>query len=168
MNNKEQLMVAALENGSVIDHIPTEKLFTIVKLLELDKLSEPVFIGNNLESQIMTRKGLIKVANRFLNEQEISKLAVICPHIRLTVIKNYEVIEKREISLPETLTDIVKCPNPVCITNNEPMKTVFSVDRHNYIHQMFPFEHELHEQDNAKLKCRYCGKEVDLKEIKLK
>lgn len=166
--SKEQLMVAALENGSVIDHIPTDKLFTIVKLLDLDKFKEPVFIGNNLDSHIMSRKGLIKVANKFLNEKEISKLAVVCPHIRLTVIKNFEVVEKREISLPETLHDIVKCTNPVCITNNEPMKTVFYVERHNYIHQMFPYEHALNEQDNAKLKCRYCGKEVDLKDIKLK
>ncbi|MBQ0048108.1 MAG: aspartate carbamoyltransferase regulatory subunit [Prevotellaceae bacterium] len=166
--NKEQLMVAALENGSVIDHIPTDKLFTVAKLLELDKLTEPVLIGNNLESHMMTRKGLIKVANKFLNEKEISKLAVICPNIRLTVIKNYEVVEKREVNLPETLTDIVKCPNPVCITNNEPMKTVFYVDRHNYIHHLLAHEHAINEDDNAKLKCRYCGKEVNLYDIKLK
>ncbi|MCQ2258140.1 MAG: aspartate carbamoyltransferase regulatory subunit [Bacteroidaceae bacterium] len=165
---KEQLMVAALENGSVIDHIPTDKLFTITKLLELEKLKEPVLIGNNLESHLMNRKGLIKVANKFLNEKEISKLAVVCPKIRLTVIKNYEVVEKREITLPETLTDIVKCPNPVCITNNEPMKTVFYVDRHNYIHHLFAHEHALNEDDNTKLKCRYCGKEVKIREIKLK
>lgn len=165
---KDKLMVAALENGSVIDHIPTDKLFTIVRLLELDKLKEPVFIGNNLESHIMRRKGLIKVANRFLSEKEINKIAVVCPHIRLTVIKNFKVQDKREINLPETLTDIVKCPNPACVTNNEPMKTVFYMDRHNYIHQMFPYEHELNENDNTKFKCRYCGKDVDLRDIKLK
>lgn len=165
---KEQLMVAALENGSVIDHIPTDKLFTIVKLLKLDTFTQQVFIGNNLDSHAMTRKGLIKVADKFLNEQEISKLAVICPNIRVTVIKNYEVVEKREITLPEVLTDIVKCQNPVCITNNEPMKTVFYVERHNYIHHMMAYQHDIEEDNNQKLKCRYCGKEVDLRDIKLK
>ncbi len=150
MNNKETKLVAALENGTVIDHIPTDKLFTIAQLLELDKCTEPVLIGNNLESKVMGKKGLIKISGKFFNEAEISKLAVVCSNIRLTVIKNYEVVEKRQITLPDTLTNIVKCANPVCITNNEPMKTVFYL------------------KDNNTLKCRYCGKEQNLDNIKLK
>ena len=148
--NKEQLMVAALENGSVIDHIPTDKLFTIVQLLGLDTFKNEVIIANNLNSKVMGKKGLIKISNKFFNEAEISQLAVVCPHIRLTVIKNYKVAEKREINLPERLIDIVKCANPVCITNNEPMKTFFTIT------------------DVLTLKCRYCGKEQALDNIKLK
>ena len=89
--NKEHMMVAALENGSVIDHIPTDKLFTIVQLLDLEKFKEEVVIANNLESQVMGRKGLIKISGKFFSEAEISKLAVVCPNIRLTVIKDYKV-----------------------------------------------------------------------------
>ena len=148
--SKEHMMVAALENGSVIDHIPTNNLFKVAQLLQLEKCKEEVVIANNLKSNVMEKKGLIKVSGRFFNEAEISKLAVICPNIRLTVIKDYEVAEKREITLPETLCDIVKCANPVCITNNEPMKTVF------------------YRKDLQTLKCRYCGKEQNLKDIKLK
>lgn len=148
--NKEQLMVAALENGSVIDHIPTDKLWTIAQLLNLDKCPEEVVIANNLESKLMNRKGLIKISGKFFTEDEISKLAVVCPNIRLTVIRNYEVAEKREIKLPETLINIVKCANPVCITNNEPMKTYFNL------------------KDVTTLKCRYCGKQQSLDSIKLK
>lgn len=148
--NKEKLMVAALENGSVIDHIPTDKLFTVVKLLGLDRFTQPVFIGNNLESQVMVKKGLIKISDKFLTEAEISRLALICPNIRLTVIRNYEVAEKREVTLPETFINIIKCTNPVCITNNEPMKTYFSL------------------KDAVMVKCRYCGKQQMLEEIKLK
>ncbi len=147
---KDQKLVAALENGSVIDHIPTEKLFTIAQLLHLEKFTEPVLIGNNLESKVMGKKGLIKISGKFFTEDEIRKLAVVCPNIRITVIKNFEVVEKREVRLPDVLTDIVKCANPVCITNNEPMKTVFIV------------------KDNNMLKCRYCGKEQHLGKIKLK
>ena len=147
---KEQMMVAALENGSVIDHIPTDKLFTIVQLLQLDTFSNEVIIANNLDSRAMGKKGLIKVSGKFFTEAEISKLAVVCPNIRLTVIRNYEVAEKRQINLPERLIDIVKCANPVCITNNEPMKTYFTIN-------------------NLKtVKCRYCGKEQALESIKLK
>ena len=148
--NKEHMMVAALENGSVIDHIPTDKLFIVAQLLELEKCKEEVVIANNLKSNVMERKGLIKISGKFFSESEISKLAVICPNIRLTVIKNYEVAEKREVTLPDTLTNIVKCANPVCITNNEPMKTVF------------------YRKNMQTLKCRYCGKEQKLKDIKLK
>ena len=150
MSNKEQKLVAALENGTVIDHIPTDKLFTIAQLLEVSKCTEPVLIGNNLESKIMGKKGLIKISGKFFTEAEISKLAVVCPNIRLVEIRNYEVVAKRQITLPETLTDIVKCANPVCITNNEPMKTVFYLKGENT------------------LKCRYCGKEQKLNNIKLK
>ena len=148
--NKEHMMVAALENGSVIDHIPTDKLFIVAQLLELEKCKEEVVIANNLKSNVMERKGLIKISGKFFTESEISKLAVICPNIRLTVIRNFEVAEKREVTLPDTLTNIVKCANPVCITNNEPMKTVF------------------YRKDLQTLKCRYCGKEQKLKDIKLK
>lgn len=147
---KEQLMVAALENGSVIDHIPTDKLFTIVKILGLDKTNEEVVIANNLESKMMGRKGLIKIAEKFFTEEEISKLAVVCENIRITVIRNYEVTEKREIKLPENLVNIVKCANPVCITNNEPMKTRFRVI------------------NPLTVKCHYCGKEQRIENIKLK
>ena len=148
--NKENMMVAALENGSVIDHIPTDKLFTVAQLLQLSECKEEVVIANNLKSNVMNKKGLIKISGKFFSESEISKLAVLCPNIRLTVIRNYEVAEKREVTLPESLTNIVKCANPVCITNNEPMKTVF------------------YRKDMQTLKCRYCRKEQNLKDIKLK
>ena len=140
MKNKD-LLVAALQNGSVIDHIPTDKLFTIVKLLELEKCDEPVTIGNNLESSKMGKKGLIKVSDKFYSDEDLSRLAVVCPNMRLTVIRDYEVVEKREIVLPDTLTNLVKCANPVCITNNEPMKTYFEVDKLKGL-----------------VRCHYCGK----------
>ena len=147
MKNKD-LLVAALQNGSVIDHIPTDKLFTIVKLLELEKCDEPVTIGNNLESNKMGKKGLIKVSDKFFTDEDLSRLAVVCPNMRLTVIRDYEVVEKREIVLPDTLTNLVKCANPVCITNNEPMKTLFHVE-------------------DGLLTCHYCEKEQDINKVEL-
>lgn len=149
-HNKEHMMVAAIENGSVIDHIPTDKLFTVAQLLNLEGCNAEVVIANNLKSQVMGRKGLIKISGKFFSEAEISQLAVVCPNIRVVVIKDYKVAEKIEVTLPETLTNIVKCANPVCITNNEPMKTVF------------------YRKDLQTLKCRYCGKEQKLKDIKLR
>lgn len=145
-------MVAALENGTVIDHIPTDKVYTVATLLQLDKEPAPVLIGNNLQSKRMGRKGLIKVASRFFSDEEISRLAVVCPNIRLCIIRDYEVAEKREVTLPDQLTDLIRCANPVCITNNEPMKTVFYVVG----------------TEQRMVKCRYCGKEQRLEDMKLK
>ena len=151
MEKSGKLMVAALENGSVIDHIPVDKLFTLVQMLQLDKCTEPVTIGNNLESKKYDKKGIIKVSGKFFTDDELSRLAVVCPNMKLAVIRNYEVVEKREIALPETLRDVVKCANPVCITNNEPMHTLFHVN-----------------EEEGVVKCHYCGKTQKIGSIKLK
>lgn len=148
---RKDLQVTALENGTVIDHIPTEKLFTVVSLLQLDKCEESVTIGNNFTSKKIGKKGLIKVSGRFFTDEEISRLSVVCPNVRLNIIKDYEVVEKKEIMLPDSLTNVVKCANPVCITNNEPMKTVFNVV----------------DKEHGILKCHYCGKEQCIDNIKL-
>lgn len=150
MKNKD-LQVAALKEGSVIDHIPVDKLFTLVQMLQLEKCTEPVTIGNNLESKKCDKKGIIKVSGKFFTDEELSRLAVVCPNMKLTVIRDYEVVEKRDIALPNILKDVVKCTNPVCITNNEPMHTIFNVEASNNV-----------------VKCHYCGKTQVIGDIKLK
>ena len=126
-NKKKELQVAALENGTVIDHIPSEKLFDVVSLLGIQKMSSPITIGFNYESQKLGKKGIIKVSNRFFSDEEINRLSVVAPNIRLNIIRNYSVIEKKEARITDELRGIVKCPNPKCITNNEPMSTPFHV-----------------------------------------
>ena len=120
-------------------------------MLELDKSNDSVTIGNNYSSKLLGRKGLIKVADRFFSDDEISRLAVICPNIQLCIIRDYEVVEKKVVCLPDQLTNVVKCANPVCITNNEPMKTVFYVK----------------DKIDGIVKCHYCGKEQCIENIKL-
>ena len=72
MNNKKtELLVAALENGTVIDHIPSELVFTIAQLLELEKLSSSVTIGYNLNSKKIGKKGVIKVADKFFSANRV-------------------------------------------------------------------------------------------------
>ena len=152
MSEHKELQVAALENGTVIDHIPTEKLFEVAKLLQLDKCTDSVSIGNNFPSKKIGKKGLIKVAGHFFSDEELSRLSVVCPNVHLNIIQDYKVVEKKAVALPDTLTNVVKCPNPVCITNNEPMHTVFHVI----------------DKEAGILKCHYCNKEQHLDNIKLK
>lgn len=141
--NKQRLSVAALENGTVIDHIPSDKLFTVVNILKLDKLNTKITIGNNLISNKLGSKGIIKIANKFFNDNDINKISIVAPQIQLNIIRNYEVVEKKKVSMPDELIGIVKCGNPKCITNNEPMNTHFHVV----------------DKENCIIKCHYCEKE---------
>lgn len=149
--NKQALQVAALKNGTVIDHIPSDKLFTVVNLLELQKSEQSITIGNNFESKRMGKKGFIKVADRFFSDEEISRLSVVAPNVKLNIIHNYEVVEKKQVIMPDELRGIVKCANPKCITNNEPMTTIFHVT----------------DKENGILKCHYCEKEQNKEALKL-
>ena len=151
MNDKKELQVAALENGTVIDHIPSEKLFTVVSLLGLEHMSNNITIGFNLESKKLGKKGIIKIADKFFTDDEINRIAVVAPNVKLNIIRNYEVVEKRELTLPDELIGIVKCANPQCITNNEPMPTRFHVI----------------DKDQCVIRCHYCEKEQERKDITL-
>lgn len=149
--NKEELQVAALQNGTVIDHIPTDKVFTIVSLLGLKNSELNITIGNNLPSKKLGKKGIIKVADRFFSDEEISRLSVVAPNAQLNIIHNYEVVEKKQVIMPDIVKGIVKCGNPKCITNNEPMTTIFHVIC----------------KESGILKCHYCEKEQSKENIKL-
>ena len=94
-NNKSQLVVAAIENGTVIDHIPAEKTYQVVNLLQLEKMETPVTIGYNLPSKKIGKKGIIKVANKYFTDEEINRLSVVAPNIGLSIIKDYEIVEKK-------------------------------------------------------------------------
>ena len=148
---KEELQVVALKNGTVIDHIPTDKLFTVVSLLGLKNSDLNITIGNNLKSSKLGKKGLIKVADRFFTDEEISRLSVVAPNVKLNIIRDYEVVEKKEVIMPDVVKGIVKCGNPKCITNNEPMTTIFHVLC----------------KENGMLKCHYCEKEQNKESLKL-
>lgn len=102
-DNKQALQVAALCNGTVIDHIPNDKLFTIVRLLGLEYMGNNITIGFNLESQKLEKKGIIKIADKYFSNEELNRIAVVAPNVLLNIIKDYEVIEKREVVLPKQI-----------------------------------------------------------------
>lgn len=145
------MLVTAIENGTVIDHIPAEKTYKVANLLKLDTLTTPVTIGNYLESKKVGHKGIIKVSGKFFTDAEISQLSVLAPNAVLNIIKDYEVVEKKTVETPDELRGIVKCNNPVCICNNEPMLTIFNVI----------------DKAHGIIKCHYCDKEQELSIVKL-
>ena len=114
VKDKKELAVAALKNGTVIDHIPSESLFQVVDLLGLQKLTSNVTIGFNLSSSEMGKKGIIKIADIEYPEDMLNRIALIAPTAVINIIKDYDVVEKRKVSLPDSLIDIVKCPMSQC------------------------------------------------------
>ncbi len=126
---KRELNVSALKNGTVIDHIPAKSLFNVINVLRLDKLGEQMMtFGTNLDSKRLGKKGIIKISDVFFEEHDINKIALFAPSAVLNVIKDYEVVDKMSIAMPEEITGIVKCQNPVCVTNNEDVMPRYSVE----------------------------------------
>lgn len=150
---RQELMVAAIKNGTVIDHIPSNKLFQVVRLLHLEdqNITSQVMIGYNLPSAKMGEKSIIKIADKFFTDAELNVLSVVAPNVTLCIIRDYEVVEKRKVTLPNEIIGIVKCANPKCITNNEPMPTHF---------------HLVNAKEGS-IQCKYCEKELKLDNIKL-
>lgn len=149
---KKELQVAALENGTAIDHIPPSQLFKVAKLLGLENMDNTITIGNNFHSSKMGCKGVIKISNKFFEEYEINRIALIAPKVILNIIRDYEVVEKKTVTLPDELIGLVKCNNPKCITNNEPMPTRFDVI----------------DKEKGTIKCRYCERKINKEDIIIK
>ena len=87
---RQELLVAALENGTVIDHIPSNKLFEVVNLLHLEQMKTSITVGYNLKSKKMGHKSIIKIAGKFFSDEELNQLAVVSPNVTLCIIKDYE------------------------------------------------------------------------------
>lgn len=147
MENKEirkELKVSALENGTVLDHIPADQLFRVINILDLQHYQNQITFGTNLDSKLLGKKAIIKVADRYFEDKEINKIALIAPEAKINTIKNFEVVEKKRLSVPAEINGFVKCFNPKCITNHQPIATRFTTVQ----------------EDGAKLKlqCHYCEK----------
>ncbi len=152
MNKKrKELLVSAISNGTVIDHIPAENVFQVFKILSLDKTKHQVYFGTNLESKKYGTKGIIKISDTFFKEEVINKIALVAPTATLIEIRDYEVASKVSISIPSKIEGIVKCFNPNCVTNMEAVKTKFEV--------LFD------ETGEIKLACHYCEKTTSKKNM---
>jgi aspartate carbamoyltransferase regulatory subunit len=73
----------------------------------------------------MGRKGVVKIANRYLTDKEVNRIAIFSPRATLNIIKNFKIIRKTQVCLPDEILEMIKCSNPKCITNTETIKTRF-------------------------------------------
>ena len=147
---RKELVVSALENGTVLDHIPAENVYKALDILNLKGIENQITIGINLTSKFFGKKGIIKIADKFFEDEELNKLALIAPKATVNVIRDFKVVEKKKLVMPEEIHGIAKCRNPKCVTNHQPISTWFKT---------------IEEGNEMSLLCHYCEKITDSKHI---
>lgn len=136
--------VDSVERGVVIDHIQAGKSMDIYKFLELDKLDCSMAIIKNARSKKSGKKDIIKIENKL--DIDLDVLGFIDPNITVNIIDNGVIIEKKKLSLPDTVTNVAMCKNPRCITSVE---------------QELPHVFKLVDRSKALYRCIYCEQEYD-------
>ena len=137
---RKELVVSALENGTVLDHIPAENVYKALDILNLKGIESQITIGINLASKLYGRKGIIKITDKFFEDEDLNKLALIAPHATVNVIRDFKVVEKKTLQMPKEIIGIAKCMNPKCVTNHQPIKTrVTTLEKGGEIHLLCHF-----------------------------
>jgi len=143
----KELRVQPIKDGTVIDHIPPGNALKVLHILGMG-LTLPdsvISIAINVRGK-RGKKDIVKIENRELDPREVDKIALIAPNATINIIRNYEVVEKRRVEVPDEIVGIVKCSNPNCISNGkEPVETKFIVKSRNPL----------------KIKCYYCEREPE-------
>lgn len=149
---RREMSVSTIRNGTVIDHIPSAATFKVAQILQVEREKGMVTVGTNLASGRLGKKGIIKIESRELTPDEVNKIALLAPAATVNIISNYKVVEKSRVELPERIERIVKCFNPRCISNQQPIPTRFDV-----VQDCPPA-----------LRCQYCERVMRGDEITLK
>jgi aspartate carbamoyltransferase regulatory subunit len=152
MEREKQLKVNAIKDGTAIDHIPSSQLFKVIEILGLEGCDSQITFGMNLESKQLGSKAIIKISDRFFEEDDINRIALIAPEAKFNIIKDYEVVEKRRVTVPDAIVGIARCFNPNCITNHQPVTTRFTTR---------------HTDKGLHLVCHYCEKVTDAHNLKI-
>lgn len=142
MENKK-LSVEAIENGTVIDHIPAGLGLTILRQFKLLHYGSAVTVGFNLPSKTQGSKDIIKITGVWLDDNAANRLALFAPEAVVNTIDHFKVINKRRLTLPEEIAEVFRCPNTNCASHGEPVKSRFYVRK---------------QSGQTKLKCHYCEK----------
>jgi len=144
---KKELKIPLIKEGTVIDHITAGNAVKVLHILGIPEktLDSVVSVAMNVKSKI-GKKDIVKVENRELKPEEVNKIALIAPKATINIIRDYEVVKKFRVHLPDEIVGIVRCPNPNCISNaREPIQSRFRVIS----------------RDPIRIKCCYCEREPE-------
>lgn len=142
----KELKIQPIKDGTVIDHITAGQAVKVLHILRIPESSSSVVsVAMNVKSRI-GKKDIVKVENRELDRNEVDKIALIAPKATINIIRDYDVVKKHRVQLPDEIVGIVQCSNPTCISNSrEPVKSRFHVV----------------DKDPPRIKCYYCEREPE-------
>jgi aspartate carbamoyltransferase regulatory subunit len=113
-----------LQDGTVIDHLPVATAAKALSILGLPR-NGPVTIGMNVPSARYGRKDIIRVEGLALRKSETDRLALLGPHVTVSIVRAGNVASKQRLEVPERLVGVLRCSNPTCVTNHERIPPVF-------------------------------------------
>ena len=127
--------IDAISNGIVIDHITAGRGMRLYDQLGLEKLDCSVAIIKNVHSEKLGKKDIIKIDSDFPANLDV--IGYVDPGVTINIIRNGALVEKKRIEIPETLTNVIFCRNPRCITSTEQeLSHVFKLtDRENKVYR---------------------------------
>ena len=111
------MIIGQIRDGIVLDHITAGKGMDIYKILGLGDLDCTVAMIKNADSEKMGKKDIIKIGR--VIDLDFAVLGYIDPGITVNIIRDGKLVDKREIGMPETLVNVIRCKNPRCITSTE-------------------------------------------------
>ena len=148
----DKLRIVKILDGTVIDHIRAGKALEVLKILGITgEDGHVVSLAMNISSGKIEKKDIVKVEHRYLKDEEVARIALVAPEATINHIENNRIIHKYCVELPETLTDIMQCPNQRCVTNKE----------REPIHSKY----QVISQKPIQLKCLYCWTLVEEAQI---
>ena len=133
------MIIGSIVNGLVIDHIPAGRGMELYRYLKLDDMECEVALIKNAASEKYGKKDILKV-NEVI-DMDFDILGYIAPQITVNVIRNGERVQKIHPKLPETITGVLRCKNPRCITSVE---------------QELPHVFKLTDREHGVYRCIYC------------
>jgi aspartate carbamoyltransferase regulatory subunit len=134
-----KLKVDAIRSGTVIDHIPGGAGLKVLQIIGTNG-KDVISLGINLASKTQQKKDLVKIEGKELLPEQVNQIALIAPHATINIIRDYKVIEKFSVDIPDAMEGLLVCPNPKCVTNSEKIRTRFKVV----------------DKNPVKLQCCYC------------
>jgi aspartate carbamoyltransferase regulatory subunit len=115
---KKGMRVRPIKHGTVIDHITAGQALNVLRIHGISGTSTAVVsVAMNVPSGVMGLKDIVKVEDRELEEEEVDRISLIAPNATINIIRDFGVIEKYRVDLPERLDGVIKCVNPNCISN---------------------------------------------------
>ncbi len=146
VDDEKSIKITPIKNGTVIDHISSGQAIKVMRILSMTEgdVENIVSIAMNVDSS-KGKKDIVKVEDREIGSDELNKISLIAPEATINIIRNYGVVEKKRVNLPDRVKEIVRCKNRNCISNkNEPVSPEFIVEAGRKV----------------TLRCIYCNREM--------